>query len=118
MAAAEGQESLAGVAGGGPFCQAAVPAATAVLAWAHFCLASSLGGTSISLTHWRMAVSRCVLPKASPARATKVPTPTSAALVIRGPALNCGPLLPFSPFSPLLMAPSLSATSSLVWSAG
>ena len=27
-------------------------------------------------------------------------------LVIRGAALKCGPLLPFSPFSPSLMAPS------------
>jgi hypothetical protein len=29
----------------GPFCQAAAPAAIAALAWVHFSLASSLGGT-------------------------------------------------------------------------
>ena len=34
-----------------PFCQAAAPAAIAALAWVHFSLASSLGGTSISLMH-------------------------------------------------------------------
>jgi hypothetical protein len=39
---------FAGVAGD-PLCQAAAPAATAALAWLHLSLASSLGGTSISL---------------------------------------------------------------------
>lgn len=38
-----------GRSGCAPFCQAAVPAAIAVRAWVHFSLASSLGGTSISL---------------------------------------------------------------------
>ncbi|MCW2891233.1 MAG: hypothetical protein JWO75_722, partial [Actinomycetia bacterium] len=40
-----GQEWL-GVLALEPFCQAEVPAAAAVLACAHFCRASSLGGTS------------------------------------------------------------------------
>src|SRR5258706_4300506 len=46
----------------GAFCQAPAPAvlaaAAAALACASFCLASSLGGTSISLTHCRSADSK------------------------------------------------------------
>ena len=38
-----------------PFCQAEVPGGAAVLACAHFCRASSLGGTSISLTQRSVA---------------------------------------------------------------
>ena len=38
-----------------PFCQADAPADTAARAWAHFALATSLGGVSISLIHWRVA---------------------------------------------------------------
>ena len=39
-----------------PFCQAPTPAEAAALACAHLSRASSLGGTSISLIHWRVAV--------------------------------------------------------------
>lgn len=100
---AEGQVSL-GILVRDPFCQAEAPAATAALVWAHFSLASSLGGTSISLTHRRVAHTRCPLPTARPARTIKVPVPTMTALVISAPALICGPLLRFSL---LPMAPSL-----------
>ena len=43
----------------GPFCHAAVPAATAVLAWFHLILACSRGGVSISATHYGRAMRRC-----------------------------------------------------------
>ena len=41
-----------------PFCQACAPALIAALAWVHLILASSLGATSISLTHRRVAAAR------------------------------------------------------------
>src|SRR5580704_4952085 len=82
-----------------PFCQAAVPAAIAARAWVHFSLASSLGGTSISLIHWRVDASRCPPPMARPVRTISVPVPTIAALVISGADLNCGPFLRVSPLS-------------------
>src|SRR6516164_383870 len=65
---------------GFPFCQACAPALIAALAWVHLSLASSLGATSISLTHCRVAVSRWAPPTASPARTIAVPVPTIAAL--------------------------------------
>src|SRR5690349_58712 len=99
-----GQERLA-MSARGPFCQAAAPAATAVLAWANLILASWPGGTSMSLTHWRVADSRCLPPTARPAKTIKVPAPVIAALMISGAALNSGPFLRLSPS---VMAPSLS----------
>ncbi len=56
--------------------QAAAPAAIAALAWVHFSLASSLGDTSMSLIHWRVADSRCPPPMARPVSAINVPAPT------------------------------------------
>jgi hypothetical protein len=80
-----------------PFCQACAPADIAALAWVHFILASSLGGTLISLTHRRVADSRWPPPMARPASTIMVPPPTITALVIRVAAWNCGPLLRSSP---------------------
>src|ERR1700722_18259709 len=76
-----------------PLCQAAVPAAAAVLACAHLILACSLGGTSISWIHRRVAENRCVPPTARPARAIRAPAPKSAAPVTIGPVLSSGQLL-------------------------
>ena len=87
-----------------PFCQAVAPADIAARACVHFSRASSLGGTSISLIHWRVADSRYPPPTARPAKAISVPPQTIAALVISGAVLNCGP---FVRFSPLLMGPVL-----------
>jgi hypothetical protein len=87
-----------------PFCQADAPAETADLAWAHFSLASSLGGTSISLAQRRVAATRWPPPTARPAMTIRVPAPTMLALVISGAAWNCGPLLRLSL---LFMTPSL-----------
>ena len=86
-----------------PSCQAVAPAAIAARACVHFSRASSLGGTSISLIHWRVADIRYPPPTARPTKAISVPPPTIAALVISGAVLNCGP---FVRFSPLLMDPS------------
>src|SRR5208282_1465224 len=77
-----GDQVSAGWSAETPFCQAAAPAAAAVLACAHLILACSRGGVSISLIHWRVAESMCEPPRARPARAIRVPAPTSAALVI------------------------------------
>src|SRR5271165_4105695 len=76
-----------------PFCQAAAPAAAAVLACAHLILACSLGGTSISLIHRRVAETRCEPPTAMPARAIRAPAPTNAPPVTSGPVLSSGQLL-------------------------
>src|SRR3984957_20455463 len=79
-----------------PLCQAAVPAAAAVLACAHLILACSLGGTSIGWIPRRVAANRCVPPTARPARAMRAPAPKSAAPVTIGPVLSSGQLLLFS----------------------
>src|SRR5487761_642349 len=94
-----GQEVL-GVLAFEPFCQAEVPASMAVLACDHFCRASSLGGTSISLTQRRVAATRCPPPMAKPTRAISAPAPSKTAPVISGADSNCGP------FCASLTAPS------------
>src|SRR5580658_3120933 len=79
-----------------PFCQAAAPAAAAVLACAHLIFASSLGGTSISRIHRRVAETTCVPPTAKPASAIRAPAPISDPPVISRPDLNVGRLFLFS----------------------
>jgi hypothetical protein len=76
-----------------PFCQACAPADIAALAWVHLILASSLGGTPISLIHRRVVDSRWPPPTARPASTIMVPPPTITALVIRVATWNWGPLL-------------------------
>ena len=85
-----GQETLSRWAGR-PFCQAAAAAVAAVFACTHLSFASSLGGTSMSLIHCRVASVKCELPTARPAMTSTLPTPTSVALVISGAAFSCGP---------------------------
>src|SRR5271169_5429340 len=87
-----GDQVSAGWSAETPFCQAAAPAAAAVLACAHLILACSLGGTSISLIHRRVAETRCEPPTAMPARAIRAPAPTNAPPVTSGPVLSSGQL--------------------------
>src|SRR5580693_3959101 len=87
--------------------QVAAPDAAAVLACSHFSLASSLGGVSSSLTHCRVAETRCAPATASPTAAMAAPIPIREPPMISGPACTAGQFrLCDESSSALLMTPA------------